>query len=266
MAAPTLNDYELQYKDTGVLLNGTSAVPFWDVTKITGLVDFPEFDPKIQDLDGRHGSFVAATFFKHRTIIIDGTLYANVASVDASVQTLRSSLLPDNLDYPFYFKLPGQTQRYLNAKGIGFNCDIDTARRIGTAAFQVQLVAPDPRHYVDGTPVNWTTNVNFNLTNNGNVTLGPVILLTAASTTTASITVTNVATGQGVTLSFSVTASDALIIDLDKLTVRRGNTFVPTQFSLVATDFPVVAAGSTQAWKVVSNIGNGSISNNSVWI
>ena len=37
MAAPTLQEYEYQYKDTGIKLNGSVAVPFVDITKVTGL-------------------------------------------------------------------------------------------------------------------------------------------------------------------------------------------------------------------------------------
>ena len=266
MVAPTLGDYEFQFKDTGVLLNGTSAVPFWDVTKVTGLMDFPELDVKVQDIDGRHGSFIAARFFAHRPVVFDGTLYASSADVDTPIEAMRTSMLPEAVDYPLYFKVPSKAQRYVNVKATSFKCDVDTARRYGAAPFQAQYIAGDPRHYIDGTPAAWTTNVNFNLTNSGNVTNGPLVTITANATTSANITVTNNTVSEGVNVVFAVTNGDVLLIDLDNLVVKRNGVHVPVQLNITATTWPTTTPGATESWKVVSNVGNGTCSNKSTWL
>jgi phage-related protein len=266
MVAPTLNDYELQYKDTGSLLNGTSALPFWDVTSITGLMDFPTVDVKEQDLDGRHGSSFYARFFKGRTVVVEGRLYASGSDFDTPLQTMRTSLLPDGNDYPLYFKVPNQTQRYLMAKATAFNCDVNQGRRIGRADFQVQFSAGDPRHYVDGTVVNWTTTTNFNLVNNGNTTVAPVISITATSTTTANITVLDVAAGISISFSTAVVSGNVITIDLDNLAVKVNGIYRAVAITLAGgTTWPTVSPG-TEAWKVTSNVGNGTATNKSVWL
>ena len=99
MVAPTLNNYEYQFKDTGVLLNQANvSVPFWDVESIGGLADLPELGIDILDLDGKNGSFVYSRFFKHRVLDINGTLYGSVSDFDTPVETMKASLLPDGND------------------------------------------------------------------------------------------------------------------------------------------------------------------------
>jgi len=266
MAPPTLNDYEFQFKDTGVLLNGTSSVPFWDVVKITGLFDFPEMDVKTQDLDGRHGSFVYAKFFKARTVVFEGQLYASVSDFDTPLQAMRTSLLPDGGEYPLYFKTPNQTQRYVNAKAVAFRCDADQGRRIGRSDYQIQLAVGDPRHYIDGSVVNWTTATNFSLTNNGNTTVAPVISITATSTTTANITVQDVTASVSVAFSTAVTSGQSIVIDMENMSVKVAGVYRPVAITLTGgTAWPNVAPGATETWKVTSNVGNGTATNKSAW-
>ena len=266
MVAPVLLDYEFQFKDTGVLLNGPSVLPFWDVTNITGLVDFPELDTKVIDVDGRHGAFVASRFFSNRVIVFDGTFYADPANVDTAVQTLRSSVLPESSGSPLYFKMSGLAQRYVTAKSIGFKCDVSTARRYGSGSFQLQFSADDPRHYIDGAPVAWTSNVNFNLNNTGNTVHGPTVTITANATTTASIVITNNTLSETITLSFAVTNGDVLVINTDTLSVRKNNVYIPVLFNLTGSAWPTASPGVTESWKVVSNVGNGTITNKSSWL
>lgn len=265
MVAPTLNDYEYQFKDSGVLLNGTSTVPFWDVEKVTGLADFPQMDPKIHDYDGRHGSSVYARFFQHRVVVIDGTLYASATDFDTPLETMRTSLLPNGNDYPFYFKHPNKSQRYVNAKMIGFSCDIDTGRRYGAGKFQIQLAAGDPRHYVDAS-TNWTNNVNFNLNNQGNTAVGPVISVTSTATTACNITVQNVTTSRSIQFSFAVTTGAVVTVDTDNYAILYNGAYRSTGVTVTGTDWPVANPGVTETWKVLSNIGNGTATNKSTWL
>lgn len=268
MAAPTLNDYEYQYKDAGTLLNQANvAIPFWDVTKVTGLVDFPTLDVKEMDIDGKHGSSVYAKYFGSRTVIIEGTLYASGSDFDTPVETMRTAAIPDGNDYPFYFKHPNKTQRYVLAKATAFKCDVDTGRRIGQSAFQLQLTAGDPRHFIDGTVVNWTTATNFTMTNNGNTSVAPVISITASSTTTANITIQDITSSGQISFSTAVTSGQVLQVDVENKTITVAGVLRPAAVTLTgATDWPSVAAGATETWKVTSNIGNGTATNKSAWL
>ena len=268
MTAPTLNNYEYQYKDTGVLLNQDNvSIPFWDVTKVTGLVDFPVLDVKDMDIDGKHGSSYYAKYFGGRIIVIEGTLYASVSDFDTPIESLRTSLNPDGVDYPFYFKHPNKAQRYALAKATAFKCDTDTGRRIGQAAFQIQLSAGDPRHFIDGTVVNWTTASNFNMTNNGNTPVSPTISITASSTTTANITIQDVTSGGQISFSTAVTSGQVLQIDVENKTIKVAGALRAAAVTLSgATDWPSVAAGATETWKVTSNVGNGTATNKSAWL
>lgn len=264
MVAPTLQDYEYQFKDTGVLLNG-STTPFWDVEKITGLADLPEMDAKVLDYDGKHGSSVYTKYVKHRVIVIDGTLYTSATNFDAPLLTMRTSVIPDGVDYPFYYKHPNLSQRYHMVKPVAFNCDVDTMRRIGAGKFQLQLIAGDPRAFVDAS-VNWTNNVNFNLNNGGNVNTGPLVTISATSTTTANITVQNNDTARAISFSTAVTTGNVITIDLDALAVKVNGAYRPVAITLSGSDWPEARAGFTDSWKVTSNVGNGTITNKSAWL
>jgi phage-related protein len=268
MAAPTLNDYEFQFKDAGVgvLVNGTSSLPFWDVMSVTGLVDFPELVTKAADLDGRHGTFIYAKYFGQRTVVLGGKLYASGSDFDTPLQAMRTSLLPDGNDYPFYFKVPNQTQRYLMAKATTFKCDIDQGRRIGKADFQLQFAAGDPRHYLDGSAVNWTTATNFTLTNNGNASVAPIITITATSTTTANITVQDVTAGVSISFSTAVTSGQQIQIDVENMYVKVAGNYRAAAITLAGgTTWPTVGPGA-ETWKVTSNVGNGIATNRSAWL
>jgi phage-related protein len=265
VTAPTLNDYEYQFKDSGVLVNGDASTPFWDVSKVSGLVDFPTLNTKILDRDGRHGSSVYVRYFTHRVIVIEGTLYASSSDFDTPLEAMRTSLLPDDVYYPFYFKHPNQSQRYLSCKSTDFKCDVEVGRRIGSSPFQIQLTAGDPRHYIDGSVVNWTTAVNFNLHNTGNTACAPTISITASSTTTANVTVQNVTTGLAVQFTTAVTSADVITVDLDQYAIKVNGTYRPVPITLT-TNWPFSNPGVTEAWKVTSNVGNGTSTDRSAWL
>jgi phage-related protein len=266
MVAPTLNNYEYQYKDSGVLLNQANvSVPFWDVESIEGLVDFPEIAQDVLDQDGRHGSFVNAKFFKHRVIAIKGTLYASVSDPETPIQTLRTSLLPDGTDYPFYWKHPNLTQRYQLGQTASFQCDVATARRIGEAPFELSFLCGDPRAFIDLSSVSWTNNVNTSAFTNAGNTNGPLVVsVTATSTTTASLAIQSVTQTRTVTLTFPVTSGQAVTVDTDTWVVRVNGVVKPAT-QVITNDYPTFQPGSN-TWKVVSNIGNGSIAAKSAWL
>lgn len=272
MAAPTLNDYEYQYKDagTGILLNADAAVmPFWDLTKISGLVDFPELAWDALDLDGKHGAFVTGTFFRHRVVVLEGNLYCVPSDVETYNENLRSTLIPDGIDYPFYWKHPVKGQRYVKAKPVDYKSDVDTGRRTGIMPFQVQLACTDPRHYVDINAVAWTTANNYTFTNAGNTQSGQVIQITATSTTNAVITVSNQTQGRSFQLgafsSLPVTSGQVITIDVETLKVTVAGVRKNAQLILTGGAFPTVTPG-LNTWRVTSNVGNGTGTPKSAWL
>jgi hypothetical protein len=266
MVAPTLNNYEYQYKDTGVLLNqATSTVPFWDVEAINGIADLPELSVDILDLDGRHGSFVYSKFYKHRVIEFNGTLYASVTDADTPIETFKGLFIPDGTEYPLYWKHPNKSQRYFLAQPQTFKSDVEAGRRVGKIPFNIVWLCGDPRSFIDLSTINWTTNVNTSsFTNAGNVS-GPLIVnITANTTTTASIVVQNVTQGRTVTLGFPITSGQTISIDTETWIVRV-NGLVKPSTQAISTGYPTFQTGA-QTWRVTSNTGNGTIVAKSAWL
>lgn len=259
MAAPTLNDYEYQFKDAGVgvLLNGTTAMPFWDITKIAGMSDFPDLDWDALDLDGQHGGFVTGNYFKHRICIFDGTLYSAAADVETNTELMKATLLPDGIDYPLYFKFPNKTQRYFMGKPVAYVSDVEAGRRTGKMPFQLQIACSDPRSYIDISSVGWTTAVNYTFTNAGNTASNQIISITANATTTATITVSNQTQARSYVFSTAVTNGQVITIDTEKLIVRVAGALRNVSMTLTGGAWPTVTTG-LNTWRVTSNVGNGS--------
>jgi len=260
VAAPTLGDYEYQYKDAGVgvLLNqATPTMPFWDVTKITGLTDFPELDWDTLDLDGQHGSFVTGNFFKHRMCIFDGILYSATVDVDVNNELLKATIIPDGTDYPLYFKHPNKTQRYFMGKPVAYHADVEAGRRTGKMPFQLQIGCTDPRSYIDISSVGWTSGNNYTFTNAGNTASNQIISITATSTTTATITVSNQTQARSYVFSTAITSGQVITIDTEKLIVRVNGALRNVSMTLTGGFWPTVTTG-LNTWRVTSNVGNGS--------
>lgn len=148
MVAPVLTDYQYQFKDTGMLLNGDNTLPFIDIKKVTGL-GMTEFEAHIDELDGDHGGLVTVRYAKQRTIILEGDVYASPTTIQTTLDALTANFLPDDIEYPFYFKQPGPAQRYVNAKAVALHIEEDQLRRIGSSPIQIQLIGPKPEKRVD---------------------------------------------------------------------------------------------------------------------
>jgi len=214
MAAPVLADYTYQYSDTGILLNGSVTLPFWDVQKVTGL-DMATYDAKIDDYDGQHGGPVYARWAKPRTIIIEGTLYASPALVEVAIDAAITNFIPDVVN-PFYYKHPGVAQRYVSCLPISFASDTETMRRIGAGAFQIQLVGNDPRKYINNANQIMAAATNYTPSNPGNVATYPIFTIVGAFT---AISLTNNTTTEVVTLTTTRIAGDVTIVDFNTRSV-----------------------------------------------
>jgi hypothetical protein len=240
-------------------------MPFWDVTKITGLADFPELAYDVLDLDGQHGGFVTGNFFRHRMIIFEGTLYSLPSDVDVNNDLMKDTLVPDGLDYPLYFKHPNKTQRYFMGKPVGLNADVETGRRTGKMPFQIQIGCTDPRSYIDLASVPFTTGVNYQFTNAGNTASNQTLSITANATTTATITVSNQTQALAYTFSTAVTSGQVITIETEKLIVRVNGVLRNVVSTRSGNNWPTVNKG-LNTWRVTSNVGNGSSLPKSAWL
>lgn len=212
MVAPTLTTYQYQYKDTGILLNGNynGAYPgFVDVTKIGGL-GMPDFDVTTDDFDGGHGGITYARFSKSRFIVLDATIYSDPTQVDLFVDKLIDNFTPDDVEYPFYFAGAGNGQRYLMAKAIAFKHDIDTMRRIGSGACQIQLTADNPIKRVDNVALTMVATTNHTVTNSGKIATWPTVTITNGF---VNLALTSNTQGKAITLAFTATAGQIVTVD-----------------------------------------------------
>ena len=150
MAPPVLEDFQFQFRDDGVLLNGdpNTGEPFVDVLKVSGL-DSATYRTSQKDTEGRDGSTVEAEFESSRTIIVEGIVYGQTHDqMEPYIDDLKANFAVNKEHMPFYFKAAGVDQRLSMVKCIsGFRSDWDAMRRIATASFSVTLQAGDPIIY-----------------------------------------------------------------------------------------------------------------------
>lgn len=146
MAPPALQDFEYQFLDNGVRINTTHPSRFIDVVKITGL-DSPELRTTFEEYTNQHGGYADTRYFKHRTIVMDGTAYGAVTELQSYLDQLAVNLFPTSEPMPLYYKHPGASQLVVFAKSLGFRYDIETEFGYGRCVFQAQWVAEDPRKY-----------------------------------------------------------------------------------------------------------------------
>lgn len=141
-------DYTLQFKDDGVLINQDDiTTPFIDVKKVAGL-DMPDFRINERTREGMDGGSLDIDFAEMRTIVIDGTVYGDSSSLQGYLETLKANYAPSNTSYPLYFYAPGLGQRMIYCKSLGVKYDWDTAVRLGMSPIQIQLKAEDPTIYI----------------------------------------------------------------------------------------------------------------------
>lgn len=265
MAAPTLQPYEYQFKDTGVKLNSNVALPFVDITQVAGL-DLAPVDSIINDVDGVHGGVVYSRFTGARTIVLDGDVYATPDDADTICDSLIGNFIPDDTDYPFYYRgayaNAAISQRYILAKALGVKFDLSRLRSYGRTPIQIQLASGDPRKYIDNADQTMTAGTSYNIVNGGNINSYPIITITGAFTV---INLTNNTTARTVTLTTTRSAGDVTVVDFkDKSVTINGirnssvvttpnwwdiaaNTTTSIKFTVTGTPTSVVAK-TKQAW------------------
>ena len=242
MVAPTLADYEYQFKDTGFKLNSGSTLPFVDITKVQGL-DMADFEANVDDNDGLQGGLVRVRLSQPRTLVLDGMLYANASTIESTIDTLITNYLPDDINYPFYYKHPGVSQRYCLGKSVAFKADIDALRRLGQSPVQFQVICEDPRKYIDNSNQTMTAGTNYTPSNPGNVNTYPIITVTGAFST---ITFTNNSQTKSLVLTDTRVAGDVTVVDFQNRNVTvNGN----NKSSIVTGSWWDIPAGGGQTVK-----------------
>jgi hypothetical protein len=273
---PPLSDYTWAFGDSGFVLNTDSmALPFVDITQVTGLDSAP-LRTSTDEHQGQDGTYVDSPYMSMRTIVLSGTLYTPSADPDTLLLRLRREYT-ENLVKPFYFQLPGQNLRYLNGQGAGCQYDINQARRSGQTPIQFTVLCGDPYIYdypqqvasvglASVTTVGMGFNAFFNMsfggsipnsnmvvTNGGTHTAYPVITLQGPIYNPALVDFSS-----GITMSFSINlgAADSLVIDCkNKSVVLNGN--ISRRTSLAGLNWFSVPPGVTETIGFSAAAGTG---------
>lgn len=141
-------DYNYQFLDTGVLLNGPvdTVNGFVDVNSVDGLDSAP-FRSSNRVREGQDGGFLDSLFEDMRTIVISGNMFAPAGLVEIFLDTLKANFAPNTLPQPFYFQHPQSGVRTVFCKSLGIRYSVDQLRRVGQSPFQITLQAEDPSIY-----------------------------------------------------------------------------------------------------------------------
>lgn len=141
------DDFSYMLGDSGIILNPDALItPFVDITKVIGLDNAP-YRTTERDHEGTDGGFMDAEYEKGRSLILEGTAYADGDSVEPFLDSLKANYAPSRTLVPFYFKKPGVTERFLRVKPLGCKYDVDQIRRLGLTEIQFSMFAEDPRIY-----------------------------------------------------------------------------------------------------------------------
>jgi len=275
--APSLNDYEFQFDDTGTTLNTDDmGLPFIDILTVDGL-DTAPLRTSTDEHQGMDGTYVDSPFMSARTIVLSGNLYTNPGDTDTLLNQLRADYNSDSVR-PFYFQLPGQQTKFVNCQGGGLRYAIDGGRRTGATALQFTLIAEDPYIY-DATPGSVTIavptlsilgmsfNAAFNLgfggvlpnfgatvTNNGSHTAYPLITITGPVTNPVLVD-----SNSGTTMAFNISlaAGDILTIDTRLKSIILNN-FVSRRTAMAGRQWISVPKGVSDTISFTADAGTGS--------
>lgn len=144
-----MDTFSYQLGDTGVVLNpNDQTLPFVDITEVQGL-DSPEFRSTERDHEGVDGGFLDAEFEKMRTVVLQGQVIGDVATVETFMDRLKYDWAPRRSAIPLRFAHPGVSQRVVFVKPLGVRYSVSQLRRTGCTDVQFTCQAEDPRIYDD---------------------------------------------------------------------------------------------------------------------
>jgi hypothetical protein len=252
MTEPTLTDYQYMFKNPGgILLNGDD-LPMWDVMSVTGL-DMPPLEPHVTEFDGAYGGQVDARYYSHRTIVIDGTLYADPSTVDVAVRELATTLIATGTDDKLWIKKAGLAAVFVECQPVGFSCSTDTARRIGSAPFQIQFIGGDPRFYRPITHTAWVNGSGKSLQNVGNTASYPIFTLTNAFT---NLTINGGGTGTITFNGVNAVLGDVVVVNLAKRMITKNGVNITNTYASGSWPYMDLAL---RTWTVTASSGTPTI-------
>lgn len=281
MPPALMTDYCFAYGDSGFILNTDAfgAVPFFDITDITGLDSAP-FRTNTDEHQGTDGTYVDAQYMSMRTIVISGNLYTSPGDPESTCDLLRAQYGTQKVSLPLYMQLPGKNLRFINAKSGGVKYDIDTNRNMGMTAMQLTLLAGDPLIYDYpanvqavafnnvsgvGTGFNMSFNVGFGgtivapsvqLTNEGTHDAYPIITLVGPLTNPV---ISDSNSGIVMALQIALTASDTLVIDCRKKSITLDGA-ASRRSSMASLGWLSVPPGITDTFFISADSGTGTMS------
>jgi hypothetical protein len=139
----SVDDLTMMVTEDGPLLNSPiNTLPLYDISQMQGLSGL-FISSETDQIDGADGSYVAAKFASGKTVIIDGTLYANPPIDEGLFDALKIACSPVGDDIPFIYKPNNNPPRVLMCKPIAFTADWDRGRAIGSCDFEIQLQSED---------------------------------------------------------------------------------------------------------------------------
>jgi phage-related protein len=265
MASPTLILEEYQFEDAGigVLLNGSTSLPFCDISSVQGLDNAP-FRVQQHDMEGQDGGYVDSEFETVRTVTIEGTAYANPTSMETYLDSLKANYAPHKLPKPFYF-MTDAGQRVVFGKSQGFRYSKDEMRRRGTANFQIQIICEDPRIYTDTLITNSATRAtgSVSVTVGGNRPTPAKITLTGSIT---SPTVTYTRTGAVMAFTgYTLGAGQQIVIDLINRTVVQAGVSKRNAMTLTGTWFMLEPGVNTFNYGGTGSTATIAVETRSAW-
>ena len=118
-----------------------------DLDTIAGL-DLPDLRTNDVARSGAHGTFVGADWANGRTITMELEAFGlTAAALEATIAPLLAAFVPTGSEALLAFKLPGQVDRFVNARCRRRGWLIDNEYAMGNANISVEFYASDPRIY-----------------------------------------------------------------------------------------------------------------------
>ncbi len=237
---------------------------------------------------GAHGSYVGADWSQGRSIIMQLEAFgATSTALEALLAPLFAAAVPSSTESPLAFKLPGQVDRFVNARCRRRSPVIDNAYALGFARFAIEFYASDPRIYA-------TTLTSLSATlptvSGGLAFPAAAPFVFGSSGSGGAIAATNSGTfetpwtatfngplvaptlshtGQGKTLAFTGTlaAGETLVLDSAAKTVLLNGTASRYSWLTAASQWFTIEPGSNPlAFAGASGTGSCTVTFRSAWI
>ena len=258
---------DFQIELAGLLMGaGTN----YNLVSIDGLA-VPPVRTADTTLQRRHGATAGDDFLGGRGVVLGIEVLANAAGEDVDVlaAALQGALIPGQSDVVLEFQLPGRAgggRRRITGRPRAHSDPHDLRRAHGIPTLLIEFFAPDPRIY-DATPdsvtINlpasgsgssfpWTFPVNFGgtsesgaivVTNEGNFESLPVFRIDGP---VVNPEIENVTTGETLSMTIEIGASDYLEIDTSEPSVLLNGTASRFPNVDTASTFPTLAPGDNE--------------------